>query len=118
MPSLGVEGAAIGSSLAYGVIGILNFAAVKKYTGTRFDVKLSVWKPLLSGIAMGAAVLAIYYVFRSIIGNGLSTVLAICSGAAVYGIMLLKTRAIETHEIKLLPKGEKLAKLLTKLKLI
>lgn len=118
IPSLNVQGAAIGSSLGFGVIGILNFIAVKKYTGTRFDVKLSVWKPLLSGIVMSVVVLAVYYLFRNILGNSLTTVLAIGAGAAVYGIMLLRTKAIEAHEIKLLPKGEKLAGLLSKLKLI
>lgn len=118
IPALNVQGAAIGSTLAYGVIGILNLIAVKKYTGTQFNLKLSVWKPLLSGIAMSAVVLAIYYSFRNIAGSSLSTLLAICAGAAVYGIMLLKSHAIEPHEIKLLPKGEKLARLLSKMKLI
>lgn len=118
IPGLNVQGAAIGSSLAFAVIGILNFIAVKKYTGTTFNVKLSVWKPLFSGIIMGVVVLAVYYLCRSVIGNSLSTVLAIGSGAASYGILLLKTKAIEAHEIRLLPKGEKLAGLLTKLKLI
>lgn len=118
IPSLGVQGAAIGSSLAFGVIGILNFIAVKKYTGTKFDIKLSVWKPLISGIMMSIVVLAIYYLCRNIIGNSLSTALAVGIGAAVYGIMLLKTKAIEAHEIKLLPKGEKLERLLAKFKLI
>lgn len=118
IPSLNVQGAAIGSTLAFGVIGVLNFTAVKKYTGTRFDGKLSVWKPLFSGLVMGAVVLAVYYLCRSLIGNSLSTVLAIGAGAAVYGVMLLRTRAIEVHEIKLLPKGEKLARLLSRLRLI
>lgn len=118
IPSLNVQGAAIGSSLAYGVIGILNFAAVKKYTGTKFDVKLSVWKPLFSGIVMSIVVLAVYYLCLNVIGNSLSAALAVCIGAAVYAVMLLKTRAIEAHEIKLLPKGEKLAKLFARMKLI
>jgi stage V sporulation protein B len=118
MPGLDVQGAAIGSSLAYLVIGILNFMAVKKYTGATFNVNLSVWKPLLSGIVMSAAVLAVYFICRNIIGSSLSAALGVCIGAAVYGIMLLKTKAIEIHEIKLLPKGEKLAGLLSKLKLI
>ncbi len=118
MPGLDVQGAAIGSSLAFGVIGVLNFMAVKKYTGTKFDAKLSVWKPLFSGIVMSIVVLVIYYLCRNIIGNSLSTALAICLGAAVYGIMLLRTKAIEAREIKLFPKGEKLERLLTKLKLI
>jgi len=118
IPALNVQGAAIGSSLAFGVIGILNFIAVKKYTGTKFNISLSVWKPVFSGVIMGVIVLIVYYLCRNIIGNSLSTVLSVGVGAAVYGIMLLKTRAIEAHEIKLLPKGEKLAALLAKLKLI
>ena len=67
---------------------------------------------------MSVIVLAVYYLGRSIIGSSLSTILSISAGAAVYGVMLLKTKAIETYEIKLLPKGEKLAALLTKLRLI
>ena len=118
IPALNVQGAAIGSTVAFGVIGILNFAAVKKYTGTKFDMVLSVWKPLLSGIAMSIIVLVVYYPLRGILGNSLSTVLAVGAGAAVYGVMLLKTRAIETEEIKLLPKGEKLERLLRKFKLV
>lgn len=117
-PELNVQGAAIGSSLAYAAIGLLNFIAVKKYTGTRFNVSLSVWKPLIAGIAMSAVVLAGYYLLRNILGNSLSTALAVCAGAGTYGIMLLKTRSIETHEIRLFPKGEKLEKLLKKVKLI
>lgn len=118
IPEFNVQGAAIGSSMAYAVIGLYNFTAVKKYTGTKFDVKLSVWKPLISGIMMSVIVLTIYYMLRNIIGNSLSTLLAITAGAVVYGVMLLKTKAIEVHEIMLLPKGEKMARLLTKLRLI
>ncbi len=118
IPALNVQGAAIGSSLAFGVIGILNFAAVKRLTGTKFNAGLSVWKPVFSGLVMSAAVLAVYSLLKGVIGNSLSTLLSVGVGAAVYGIMLLKSRAIEAREIKLLPKGEKLAKLLTRWKLI
>lgn len=118
IPGLNVQGAAVGSALAFAVIGMLNFAAVKRFTGTRFDVKLSVWKPVFSGIVMSVIVVAAFYLCRGVIGNSLSTVLSVGIGAAVYAIMLLKTRAIEPHEIKLLPKGEKLTQLLSKFKLI
>ncbi|MDD4564998.1 MAG: polysaccharide biosynthesis protein [Eubacteriales bacterium] len=118
IPGLNVQGAAIGSSVAYAVIGLYNFIAVKKYTGTKFDIKLSIWKPLISGIIMSVIVLTIYYLLRNIIGSSLSTALAIAAGAAVYGAMLLKTKAIEPHEIELLPKGKKLARILIKLRLI
>lgn len=118
IPSLNVQGAAIGSTIAYAVIGLMNFAAVKKYTGTKFNLTLSVVKPLISGIAMGIVVFIAYYLCSGKVGNSLATVISIAIGAAIYGVMLLKTKSIEKDEIKLLPKGEKLAKLLEKFRLI
>lgn len=118
IPALNVQGAAIGSTAAYAVISIYNAMAVKKVTGVAFDVNLSIVKPLVSGIIMCIFVLPVYYFCAPVIGNSLSTVAAIGIGALVYGVMLLKTGAIAAHEIKLLPKGEKLAKLLGRMKLI
>lgn len=118
IPELNVEGAAIGSTLGYITIGLINFAAVKKLTGIRFDFTLSVWKPLISGAVMYVLVLASYQGLVGFIGNSLSTVIAIGIGAAVYGIMLLKIKAIEEHEIIMLPKGGALVKLLKKCSLI
>lgn len=118
IPELNVEGAAIGSTLGYITIGFINFAAVKKLTGITFDLKLSIWKPLISGIVMFVLVFGTYRCFVGIIGNSLSTVVAIGIGAAVYGIMLLKIRAIEENEIVMLPKGGSLVKLLKKCKLV
>lgn len=118
IPSLNVQGAAWGSTLAYLVIGIVNFMAVKKMTGTRFNYRLAIVKPLLSGVIMTVFVLASFYLFRIGIGDKLATVVSIAIAAAVYVIMLLKTKSIAVHEIMLLPKGEKLVNLLTKFKLV
>lgn len=116
--SLNVEGAAIGSTLGYITIGIINFAAVKKLTGIKFDLMLSVWKPLSAGLVMFLLVMGSYKLLLGTVGNSLSTIVAICVGAGVYGIMLLKTKSIEEHEILLLPKGSGLVKLLKKCKLV
>lgn len=118
IPAVNIQGAAWGSTIAYGVIGICNFYAVKKVTGVQFDLKLSVLKPLLSGIVMCICVLLSYTLFLQLLGGKLATVIAIVIGASVYGIMLLKTKSIAPREIELLPKGKKLAGLLRKLKLI
>ncbi len=118
IPSLNVEGAAISSTLAYGVIGIINFVAVKRITETKFDLNLSILRPLLAGITMFVLVLGLYYGLFGILGNSLSTVVSIGGGGLTYGIMLLKTKAIEKNEIELLPKGHKIAQILQKIKLI
>ncbi|QIB68994.1 oligosaccharide flippase family protein [Aminipila butyrica] len=117
-PELNVEGAAIGSTLGYITIGLINFAAVKKLTGIQFDWKLSVWKPLLAGLIMFALVVGAYKGLSGAVGSSLATVVAIGVGAAVYGVMLLKIKAIEENEIILLPKGKALVKLLKKCRLV
>ncbi len=117
-PELNVEGAAIGSTLGFITIGLFNFYSVKKLTGIRFDRELSVFRPVLSGIVMFISCGIIYRIFNGIIGNSLSCILAICIGAAAYGIMLIKSKAISGDEIRMLPKGQKLHSLLKKVRLV
>lgn len=118
IPSLNITGAAIASSIAYIVIGVLNFCAVKKLTKTKFNFTLSVVKPLVAGIVMCLFVLGVYYGCSSMLGNSLATILSIGVGGIVYVVMLLKTKSIESNEIKILPKGEKLLGILQKFKLM
>ncbi len=116
--SLNVQGAAIASSAAYGVVGILNLMAVKRICKVTFDWKLTVLKPLLCGGLMSVCVLLSYSLFSSIFGNMITTALSICIGAGVYGIALIASKSILPNEIKALPKGETLYRLLKKVRLI
>jgi stage V sporulation protein B len=45
-------------------------------------------------------------------GNALATLLAIGVAAAVYGALILALRAISRDDLALMPKGDKIAKLL------
>jgi len=118
IPALNIQGAAIGSTLAYATVGILNFAIVKYQTKTHFDLQLSLARPLAAGLAMTAGVAAVYFVFIRIVGANLSTVLAVAAGAAIYGVTLILNRGISASEIRMLPKGEKMYRILVKLRLV
>ena len=118
MPELNIDGAAIGSVLGFATIGLFNFAFVSRITGVRYDLKLSILKPLISGIVMYILVVLAYKLLGGVIGNSLATIIAIGIGAAVYGLMLLKMGAIKGDEIEMMPKGKKMAGILRKLKLI
>ena len=115
---LNVEGAAIASSLGFVTIGMFNFYAVKKLTGINFDRDLAIFRPVVSGLAMFIVCGILYRLFNGIIGSSLACILSIAAGAAVYAIMLIKTKAISGPEIKLLPKGEKLHKILSRAGLV
>jgi stage V sporulation protein B len=118
IPSLNIQGAAIGSTLAYATVGILNFIIVKRSTGTHFDLRLSLFKPVLAGIAMSICVLAVYYGCAAFISANLSTALAVLAGAGVYAVTLILIKGITSEEILMLPKGDKLVKILKKIKLV
>ncbi len=118
IPALNVDGAAIGSTVGYIVIGLLNFAQVRNMTGITFDMKLSVVKPLGASVAMYVIVVLVYKLGAGLLGNSLATVLSIAIGAAAYGVLLLKLKAITAEEIETLPKGKALVKICRKCRLL
>ena len=120
IPEINIQGAAVGTVAAYVVASTLNLLAVRKYTGARFDLKLTVAKPLISGIVMGIFVYLFHSFVYGLLGriiesysmsNALATAGAIVFRALIYVIMLFVTRAISSEELRLLPKGEKLIRI-------
>ncbi len=118
IPSLNMEGAAIASSMAYATIGLFNLWAVKRITGIAFDRVQSVYKPLLSGVILFITAGIVYRIFDGLIGNSLACITAIFVAALVYVIVLLRIKGVTEEEIRRFPKGDKLASLLIKVKLI
>jgi stage V sporulation protein B len=111
IPAINVKGAAIGTVTAYVLAAALNLMAVRRHTGTRFDIGLTYVKPALAAIAMSAAVLAVYGALHALTGRAaIPTVVAIAAGAAVYASMLFFGGAITEEELLLLPGGKRLAK--------
>ena len=115
---LKLEGAAIGSVLGFITVAAISFGAVKGLTKIRFDFTLSVIKPVVAGLIMTAVVLVSFNVMSLLISGRLATVFSICAGAGIYGVALIKIKAIAEEEIKMLPKGAKLMKLLKKVRLM
>ncbi len=125
IPAINIRGAAIGTVCAYIVASLLNLMAVRKYTGVRFDFRLTVIKPMISGLVMSVVVYGSYRLFHMFLGsvmdsanmaNALATALAILIGVFVYISMLFQTKAITSEELKLLPKGDKLIRIFTRFK--
>ncbi len=115
---LNINGAAIGTALGFMAVGLFNFIYVKKYTNVKIDKKISIFRPLKSGFIMVAVLIILYYGLERFIGNSIATIISGALGAFTYIVALVKTRSIEEEEIKLFPKGEKISKVLKKMKLI
>ena len=69
-------------------------------------------KPMVAAGVMGMAVWAAYGLASRLFGNTLSTLIAIAAGVAVYAALVVVLKAISREDLALLPKGDKIAKLL------
>ena len=115
--SINIVGAAIGTLCAYLTSAALDYMCVKRFTGVKIPVQLAVVKPAISALVMGVFVL-LSYKFMMLAGhNSLATLGSICVGAIVYGVMIIKTKAVSRDEVLAMKFGTKLAAVCDKMKL-
>lgn len=117
IPAVNINGAAIGSVLAYVTAGILNFRALKKYTDVSLDMKSIFVRPLIAALIMGAAAIVSYKLLYLITSsNAVSTLASVMFAAAVYFVSAFLTGAVTKDEIELIPKGDLIYRLAVRLK--
>ncbi len=69
-------------------------------------------KPLAASALMGLAAWACHGLLEGLLGNSIATLAAILAGVVVYAVLVLALRAISPDDLALMPKGEKIAKIL------
>ncbi len=107
IPSLNINGAAIGSVMAYLTAGLLNYRGLRKYADVELDMKSIFVKPLYASLIMGVSAIAAYkLVYMVHPGNLTATGLAIIAAVIVYFVMVFLTGAVTEDELALIPKGE------------
>ncbi len=115
-PAIGILGAPIGSVLGYTAISVMNLAAIGKVVPQKPALVSNLLRALLPAAIMGVSVYGTYWGLTQVLGAEGSRVLLcgvpILVGVAVYGVAVIKCKAITAEDCQLLPKGEKIAKLL------
>ncbi|MGX8774873.1 MAG: putative polysaccharide biosynthesis protein, partial [Bacillota bacterium] len=114
---INIVGAAIGTLCAYLTAATLDYLCVRRFTGVRIPVKQTVVKPAASAIIMAVIVFGAYRLFMLMGHNSIATVLSILVGACVYGILIIKMKAVTRDEIVAIKFGGKLAAIGDKLRL-
>lgn len=119
-PNINIKGAPYSSLACYVIIVIYNLIALIKETKVKPDFVSIILKPLISGAMCGGAAYLVYSMLNGKlgIGNMISTFISIAVGAVVYFAILLLIKGFAKDDIEMLPKGEKIAKVLEKLKLL
>ena len=100
------------------IICLLNARSIRNKLHSRQEIKKTFLVPVIAAGVMGIAAYLVHRVFNLFAGNTISTILAVCVGAVVYGICLVKLGGILEREIRRLPKGDLLADLLIRLNIL
>ena len=118
-PDIGILGTPIGSLLCYMSITALNVISIRKVLPEAPSVLRNMARSVLAAIIMGVFVFGAWYGLELLLGDagGRLVTLLICAvpigiGVIVYLIAATKLKAITREDCLLLPKGEKIAKLL------
>ena len=115
IPVIGIDGAPVATIVCYAIIAVINIICIIKVVKIRFDVMNTVIKPLFAALVMGGVLI----VLEKYLGTGtVATVLSIGVGAVVYVALAFVVRAIKRDDVLILPKGEKIAVMLEKFRLI
>lgn len=115
IPAINILGAATGTVTAYLIASVLNILAVRKYTGTRFDLMTTAVKPFISSVVMALCAWGSYHILFTVLnGSRMATVIAILFAVIVYGVMIFVTKTITKEEVAKMPKGDKFVRILDK----
>ena len=117
-PAINIVGVPIGTVSCYLCITILNLFAMSRVIQEPPHMVRNMVKPLVSALIMGAAVLGVYVLLGNVFsldsttGKLMLCAIPIVVGVVVYAVCVIKFKAITRDDCMLLPKGEKIAKLL------
>ena len=113
---IGIVGTPIGSLLCYAAITVLNLITMKRVIPDAPAIVKNLLRPGLAAIIMGLFTYGAWYGLTALLGSGASRIILcgvpIMVGVAVYAVAAIKLKAITREDCLLLPKGEKIAKLL------
>ncbi len=121
IPQLNIRGAAFGTLACYMVIFAFSLYFLCRETKVVPNISSVFLKPLVAAALMGAAAWAcnglLGHFLNTAQNSGLASVVTLVSivlGGLIYVISLILLRAISKDDILMLPKGEKIAKVLEK----
>ncbi len=119
-PDINIKGACISSTVCYIVMVILNFVQLTKYTGVKVNLVSVFLKPFIAAALCGAGAFAADYLLTDVLAieSRLTVVVAVGVGAVFYAISILLLKGIVKDDLEMIPKGEKIAKVLAKFGLL
>ena len=115
-PVIGIVGTPLGSLLCYLSITVLNLFAMRRILPHPPAVMRNMLRAFLSAALMGAAAWGTWKGLQILMGGSVSALIGcavpIAVGVVVYALIAVKFKVVTREDCLLLPKGEKIAKIL------
>ena len=112
-PNLNIVGAPIGTFICYISITALDLIAMKRHISARPAILKNIIRPGLASAIMGAATFMVYRVLSNAISSWkLACLLSLAFAVVLYAVLVVFLRCLTYEDCMLLPKGEKIAKIL------
>lgn len=116
--SIGFYGAPVATLVCYLVITLMNFVFLIKNTNYTPRLQSTILKPLLSSVVAIGTATFVYKYFSTILDIAANTTISILIAVILYFLIILLTKSLEKDDILMLPKGEKIAEILAKMKFL
>ena len=113
-PDIRINGAPVGTLCCFIVISALEIFIIRRFIPAPPSFLRAFLKPFVPSVIMAAAAWATYGLLTNFLhfGNSLSTIGGIGAGVVVYLALVLALRVISREDLALMPKGDKIAKIL------
>ena len=109
IPSIHIFGSPIGNVCCFGVAAIADFTIIHRLMSRPPNYFRIFFGPALATAVMALAAGGAYRLAHLVVGNTLSLMVAILCAVAVYGFLVVWLQILSREELKLMPKGEKIA---------
>lgn len=115
IPSIGVNGAAIGTIACNLITCIIGFSVLKKNMDIKFSFSKYIIKPILATIIMSVCSYSIYLGIKGIFPGKIATILAIGTAVLIYALAIVTLKIFTKEEIHMIPYGQKIYIVLEKI---
>ena len=130
VPTIGISGAPVGNVLCFGLCMVLDLVVIARVIHGRPDYLPLLAKPAAAAGVMGLGAWAVYGLLSKLLsyeevtqagetiqtlgktGNGIAVMGAILIAVIIYAVLVVALRALSREDLSLMPKGDKIAKIL------
>lgn len=116
-PNIGVYGAAIGSVACHLVAFCIAITTLRKNVKLNLTFSKFVIKPIIATTIMGVCSYFTYLILKGIIIERMATIIAILVAIIIYVLVVAILKIFTKEELKMLPSGDKIIKILEKIKI-